>query len=185
MLNDSSLPTSSDGMNITRDTSTNLEWLDLTVTTGSSFNDVSAQLTAGGTLDGFRFATTSEVAALWSSFGFSPGFDGNSSNPEILTAVTFLGNTFGVSAAEGFNGLYDDSGTGNDPTRIGWARAFVVPSDPRWQADINDDNRLFSQSTGDTGAYIVRSVPEPSSILFFVTFTLPLTISRRRRITMG
>ena len=48
-----------DGL-LTEDTSTGLKWLDLTETANMSFNDVSALLGAGGTFDGFRYATSAE-----------------------------------------------------------------------------------------------------------------------------
>ena len=48
-----------------QDTSTGLQWLDLSVTANQSYNDVQAQLQQGGTYDGFRYATRDEVLHLW------------------------------------------------------------------------------------------------------------------------
>ena len=47
------------------DTSTGLQWLDLSVTANQSYNEVQAQLQQGGTYDGFRYATRDEVLHLW------------------------------------------------------------------------------------------------------------------------
>lgn len=51
------------------DTTTGLDWLDLTETANMSYNMVSAELAAGGTLEGWRYATRAEVGDLWSAFG--------------------------------------------------------------------------------------------------------------------
>ena len=54
---------------ITVDTDTGLEWLDWDLTAGLSFDEVVVQLAAGGTYEGFRFATNDEVATLWVNAG--------------------------------------------------------------------------------------------------------------------
>lgn len=115
MLNDGALPSSADGMNITRDTTTNLEWLDLTITLGSSFIDTSTQVATGGSLEGFRYATTSEVLTLWSNFEFSPG-SGGGNNPGITDAVSFLGTT--ISGGSAVVGFFDDSDSGTDVSHV-------------------------------------------------------------------
>ena len=48
-----------DGKNVTTDTATGLQWLDWSLTTNRSYNDVFAQ-TQGGNLDGWRYATEDE-----------------------------------------------------------------------------------------------------------------------------
>ena len=50
---------------VTIDTSTNLAWLDLSITEGISFNDVSNELGAGGLYAGYRFASPDEVFSLF------------------------------------------------------------------------------------------------------------------------
>ena len=57
-----------DGL-LTRDVITGLEWLDLSVTRGLSFNEVAAQTEAGGPLEGFRHATREEVVLFWRHAG--------------------------------------------------------------------------------------------------------------------
>jgi len=57
-----------DGL-LTEDTDTGLKWLDLTETAGQSFDSVFAQLGAGGTYDGFRYATAAEVETFWTNAG--------------------------------------------------------------------------------------------------------------------
>jgi len=58
--------------NITRDTETGLDWLDVTETRGLSFNDVVAQLSPDGAYEGWRYATYSELDELILNFGYVP-----------------------------------------------------------------------------------------------------------------
>ena len=57
-----------DGL-ITIDTDTGLEWLDFSSTNAMSYNDISAQLTTGGTWDGWRYATVQEIESLLNAAG--------------------------------------------------------------------------------------------------------------------
>ena len=64
--NDFSLAASADGFNITFDSSTGLEWLDLDVSVGRTFNDLSGvdgsnEFIGGGDFEGFRYATRLEL----------------------------------------------------------------------------------------------------------------------------
>lgn len=61
-FNDTNYGVSADGFNITRDTSTGLDWLDVDVSVGISFTDVSAQFGAGQLFEGFRYATKLELS---------------------------------------------------------------------------------------------------------------------------
>ena len=156
MLNDASLPVSPDSKNITLDPASGLEWLDLSITNGQSYSDTASRLEIGGDLEGFRFATAAEIENLWSTFGFVPGFESGSNNPAITEAVSFLGNLSTNGLSELTVGYFDDAATGTDPERVGWARAFVVPGEPRWQADITPDIRSKTSTENGTGSYLVR-----------------------------
>ena len=56
---------------LTVDTSTGLAWLNVSLTAGHSYNDISSQLGAGQLYQGYRFATVAEVQTLWADFGVS------------------------------------------------------------------------------------------------------------------
>lgn len=58
-----------DNGSYTTDTDSGLDWLDLTATAGMSYNQVSAQLGSGGSLEGWTYASRAQVGALWSAFG--------------------------------------------------------------------------------------------------------------------
>jgi len=61
-----------DGL-ITYDTNTGLYWLDLTVTTNLSYNDVLNEINEGGSLEGFWYATTADIDTLQVSAGLPSG----------------------------------------------------------------------------------------------------------------
>lgn len=66
LVNDPNLGISADGFNITRDTSTGLEWLDLDLSVGRKFDDLtgvdgSNEFLTGGDFEGFRYATHLEL----------------------------------------------------------------------------------------------------------------------------
>lgn len=96
-VNDSNyafLGTSEDGFNITLDTSTDLEWLDWSLTLDRSYDSVFA-LTQGGSLDGWRYATPAEIESLTVAAGLPTSFlsaapGGTHSAFELLN--TFLGS---------------------------------------------------------------------------------------------
>ena len=71
------LNSSGDGL-ITRDTSTNIEWLDLTESRNLSYDYVSSQFGVGGQFEGWRYATSSEVNTLFDSAGGTGPYDGYS-----------------------------------------------------------------------------------------------------------
>jgi hypothetical protein len=81
---------------ITRDTSTGLDWLDLTVTINRSRDSVLSGFDNGGDLEGFRYATTDEVVSLWLNFGIDlelapntiPEYDSG-----VGQAINLLGDT--------------------------------------------------------------------------------------------
>src|SRR5678816_4482770 len=54
---------------ITRDTEQGLDWLDVPISAGRSYNDVSTQFGVGGDFEGFRYATKDEVRDLLIAVG--------------------------------------------------------------------------------------------------------------------
>ncbi|HHH45128.1 MAG TPA: hypothetical protein ENK49_13410 [Gammaproteobacteria bacterium] len=79
---------------LTYDSSTNLEWLDLTQTLGESVVYVDSQLGAGGMYDGFRYATRTEVQQLFIDFGLfsAPNDDARVARIDELAAL--MGQTY-------------------------------------------------------------------------------------------
>ena len=120
LVNDPSLGASADGFNITRDTSTGLDWLDLDLSAGRTFNDLtgtdgSNEFIAGGDFEGFRYATHVELTgayngpqldSLYKSLGISP-FDFSSIGGYVTArALITVAGCFGSCASYGYsNGI--------------------------------------------------------------------------------
>ena len=172
---------------ITRDTSTGLDWLDLTETNGRSYNDISSKFGAGEEFQGWRYASSAEVIDLWSKVGFFSTVtisDNETTYPNyynnLVNAVTLLGNTF----VEEDPGRWDYGAVGVTSNRVkdpglcfgcGWyhervgayhsikheSTANLLKPDGAW---IGDGSRYLN-----IGHYLVKpaAVPIPSAVWLF------------------
>jgi len=70
---------------ITHDETTGLEWLDLTMTQGRSYDEVSSQLEHGGNFEGWRVASWTEAKTFFESVGILEGADGIWANNYVPT----------------------------------------------------------------------------------------------------
>jgi len=71
----------------------NIEWLELTVTAGKSRLEVESMLTTGGVLDGWRYASRSEVETLYDSLwgGTTDGYSSdNFAGAAFLTRLEII-----------------------------------------------------------------------------------------------
>lgn len=59
-----------DNGKITSDTETGVDWLDLTETSGLSYDYVSSQLVSGGRFEGWSFASREQINTFFSNAGF-------------------------------------------------------------------------------------------------------------------
>ena len=62
--------------NITRDTNTRLDWLDVTETLNMSYDDVIVQMGIGNKYERWRYATAAELDQLIINFGYSAASTG-------------------------------------------------------------------------------------------------------------
>ncbi len=150
---------------LTLDTSTGLEWLDITETAG--LNYFPAEATVFVTSQGFRHATQSEVSVLLTSFGipnFSPGADTVANLVPVKTALDFMGN-LNTGENHFHQGIYE-----LDASNLGLTLLQVNPfsSDTTGFATLvqgtsSPKSHNFGGFFG-VGHYLVRTaVPEPSS----------------------
>lgn len=161
--------------NITRDTSSGLDWLDLTETVNLSYNDVTAKLSSGQELDGWRFATKDETELLWTNIGYTnalnrPILSSDSQYLTFVNAVNLLGNTmnlFDPAFDYGAIGITDNSifvGGNELKLTVGLYHEltpfYVTP--PNFRVNV-------SQEFAGVGSYLVRAapVPNPSGIWLF------------------
>lgn len=156
---------------ITHDTVSGLDWLDLTETNGLSYDFVSRQLVTSGQFDGWRYATNTEVVALWNNFGINlsagqPTSINGFLDPAVAQAAGFLGNIVNEYSPETFpHGVL---GVTSDQPNLkihAWVGAYTG-------ADITDityyhpeDWKNFSDDTSrlHTGSYLVKPgrIPVP------------------------
>lgn len=163
--------------NVTRDSSTGLEWLDLTETVGRSYLDVSNQFDVGEEFAGWRYATESEVQVLWQNFGLTTGTTERVSildTPKydaFVSAVNTLGNFFPEAAS-----IFDYGSVGVTGTLLeGFTDVYLVRG---MYHNIDNDRTRISSGTDahhETiesiyhGSYLVREVPLPAGIWLLVS----------------
>ena len=154
---------------ITIDTATGLEWLDWTLSTNRSYDDVSTQFGVGGNYEGWRHATAEEAVVLFQNAGIT-NIDSDLSNPRTVVSdlVSLLGDTttnlLGVPGSVGITGSLSD-----DPES-----RFIGVLDPTGQispasnsAYVFTYDLLESFAADPYGHALVRSsnlIPEPSTI---------------------
>jgi hypothetical protein len=180
--------------NVTRDTTTDLEWLDLTESLDLSYfavvngsgNDLAAQ--------GWRHATATDVCALFAEYALAAepcGVDNRTASQADTGAVQALMNLLGDTGA-----VIAVSSTTQDPIVVG-SVGFVDDDDgnePVGQATLGhhltngtEQTAVFvnwltqANHAATQGHFLVRTVPEPSAGLGGSIALLTLLWLRRTR----
>jgi len=165
----------------TTDTDTGLDWLDLDLTLGMSFNQVNAELGAGGLFDGWSVATLDQAHTFLTNAGWIGPFDSSNvlnvgfvANFKALTTSLLNDPVSGLGALSYTDDFADTLGTfslvDNQGSGI-TSYNFTAPVDP------------FVADPG-TGTFLVRTsaVPLPAAAWLFLTGLAGLTgIGRFRR----
>jgi len=160
---------------LTIDTATGLVWLDLTETAGQSFNQIKAQLGLGGALQGFRFATLSEVVELWSNAGIDPsGLPSPAPSfanfAPIIAFQALVGLTDPNPFAHDSIGLVDDTDFFGDHP-IPFARAFFQGPFAGQGLVTASSARSPDQAFFNHGSWLVQGTPPPDpGTLAFTSF---------------
>ncbi len=157
---------------LTKDTATGLEWLDLTASINQSFLQVSSEFGAAGAFAGFRYATGSEVFALSSDAGI-PDLSGawNPANFEpVLALEALVGITFGSFGAS--IGVTGDDGISSSSRLAIMIQANLLPNSPLFQqARVLSLDAPNDDASSFLGNWLVRSaqvqVPVPSTLWLF------------------
>lgn len=163
-----------DNGDITTDTNTGLAWLDINLTKLKlSYNAMTLQFGTGGTFEGYRYATITELDQFLTDFGFVGPFTGidPADNAVSQTFLALVGTT-GASTALGLTA--DAGGLGHKTARI--IGAYSV---------YNAKVTVPFSSQGDVivfdGHWLVKdvAVPEPSTLVLFVLALICLTFTTR------
>lgn len=191
---------------VTIDSSTNLAWLDLSITEGESFNEVSNQFGVGGIYSGYRYASPDEVYALFEAAQIP---DINHGDPQYssstlalssqanaapaLALIQLMGPSYqimvaGVSLSE-MAGFSSQHVTVNGYDRIQMPYA-TVREGVVTQEGSQSFGEVFTvgsslnpaESYVGVGSWLVRPVPEPSAIAMFCVglALIAIAVARKR-----
>lgn len=169
----------------TVDLNSGLRWLDMSSTQGMSFNQVSASLVNGGSLQGWRYATASEFRDLFESRGYY--FSGNPLNTSLLEGETFFQSLIGLMGATVSNGnansifgILGTDYTSSSYQYMGQIYSFYDSS----ESFAKIERGPLDTATNDAvGSYLVQQhvspVPAPSTWILMLTGLGLLALSRR------
>ncbi len=169
---------------LTRDTQTGLEWLDLSLSGGRSYDQVTTELQAGGAFAGFRYAGFDEVRTLWANAGIgcatapagcASDVASGAEAQRVLDFVTLTGQT-GVVPGTSFGiqtGVLGEPVAG--PPGVGLHAESVIlfalaGTPPTAQLELNRSLSFAFDDQPAAGHWLVRSspaVPEPGAALVF------------------
>jgi hypothetical protein len=184
---------SNDGL-ITRDSDTGLQWIDVSVTRGLSWNAVQSALAPGGVFAGFRGPTDAEVVKFWADARI----------PDVETTASFRPTAANLSPIITLQGLWGETDTiplgpaGVLSTWVTTAESFD-PVDGRVESSallrrFDSDGTAAAQlrvllgvrpdNASPTFAHaLVRPVPEPSAPILSVIVIVTAMHRRRGRST--
>ncbi len=179
--NDPLLPASADGNNLTRDTSTGLEWLDPDASAGRSYADLTGSdgseddFAPGGTFAGLRYATVLELSgatpqgqidSLFKSGGVSAGTGSIANYPLVRNLLLFVGCS-GSCATYGYAYGTLVDGAAN-PLPLHTAKLEAFPSQGAMfgesLVDPSGGPRTANQNVPVVfGNWLVRATPTPEA----------------------
>lgn len=159
------------------DTSTNLQWMDLTTTLNNSYNQMQANfLNPNSVFYGYKYASLNDVTTLFSDAG-------NTDQERGTTILTMFGQT-GTNCCARSDGIYED---GDGDSRVSFY--LVVPDAGAYFSLSNfftKDTTGFSDN--GLGSFIYKTaaapavVPEPPDMALFGAALAGLALIRRRKL---
>ena len=179
---------------ITRDTANRLDWLDLTVTRNFSYNNVISRMNSGGTLEGWRYASSSEVVKLWEQFGVDltqgATFRATGEDVAVIQASQYLGSTFCAYDCTTFPygtfGFTEDNDLQYLDGHNMLGAYYSSPSDITQYSPIGASVQSGATNISYAGSYLVKvsPVPLPASFWLFGSGILGLVGFNKRKFSI-
>lgn len=179
---------SGDGLVLT-DTAQNLQWLNWTLTTTYSYNDVKALLAPGQKFDGWRFATRTDLDNLMNDAGVpNPGGRTSANIPSVRTLLSGLGvnNYFSFLGAGNSSVAFLESGT--NPSLAAMAVFTIETFDNPLTAKAGEIGAGITNMAYGAGSALVRvtpaaPVPVPAAFWLFASSLLAFCGQARRKMS--
>lgn len=169
---------------ITRDTDTGLDWLDVTVTVGRSYNDIFSALGSGGEFEGWRFATVSNIVDLLGNAGV-PTHSTTPGDPDVLPLINQLGVSGYLHGLHPVSqGFFNDDGYGTVLDKPGHFSLLFWTTTDRTEIAVTPDWRDGGFSQPGSGSLLIRetmATPVPSSLCMLGMGSLGIFFSLARK----
>ena len=150
--------TAGDGL-LTLDTDTNLEWLDLTLTKGQSYNAVAAGYNGYTTTDGFVFANWDQVATLFTHAGL-PDHSGAFLASEYVPAlnlISLIGCTGNCGAGADFAEGWAENLTFTAFVTLPFVQAFGPIYGNEGYVKATEGSNSKATVNGSAGSFLIRA----------------------------
>lgn len=176
--------------NDTYDPNTGLEWLDLNLTAGQSYNTVLNGWNGYTTTMGYRFATRDEVIQLFDDAGASylgtPPSPTTADLQSASLALSLLGTTLAQSGESRSWMFYDPSTEptvppGDVPSAVFGVGPIFAGYPEEGFFDVPGISATMDYSSPEMASALVRVVPEPSTGMLAIIF-LGLSIIGIKRV---
>jgi hypothetical protein len=168
---------------ITRDTETNLDWLDLTLSTNYTWSQIASLTQTGSLFEGFVFADGSKIRQFWEDAGidttqFGQGLSASLYLP-VSELIAFLGITYGLPGdpqifSMGFSSTFEP---GYENPAIYGLRVNETSGTASIFLNYNRDT---DTSESYIGGYMYRPVPIPDAIWLMATGLIGILGLRKR-----
>jgi len=160
------------------DTTSGLDWLDVTASINRSYNDINSQFSVGGDFEGWRYATGTQLNTLIENHTGASIIDPIPSsitypNGTLAELVSYFGSTFEHSIAKFTTGILDDNAIPSGSIKftgdlLTGKESFILDAYKPHIGSISTS----SLSGNELGSFLIRGdeipqVPVPAAIWLF------------------